>query len=179
VGRESGPGACVHEVCGVVGYKSRFELDCGSQYNLMCLSDNIVMSVGIGGTVGTTLQVRVGICITQLLSSLIRSFCQSSEDAVMFTTAYLTLFLTHISNVSLMREFLRYITLGQVDGRRVLNTLTINISSSNNKARVYSHSRPSVETRLVSECSLHESLHCTYMYTQERMMTSQSQLQLQ
>lgn len=58
----------------------------------------------------------------------------------MFTTAYLTLFLTHISNVSLMREFLRYITLGQVDGRRVLNTLTINISSSNNKARVYSHS---------------------------------------
>lgn len=95
----------------------------------------------------------------------------------MFTTAYLTLFLTHISNVSLMREFLRYITLGQVDGRRVLNTLTINISSSNNKARVYSHSRPSVETRLVAECSLHVfTLRSIWI---GEVMTSQSQLQLQ
>lgn len=51
----------------------------------------------------------------------------------MFTTAYLTLFLTRISNVSLMREFLRYIALGQVDGRRVLNLLTINIGSNNSK----------------------------------------------
>lgn len=113
-----------------------------------------IMGLACGTGVRSTLHVHVGICITQLLSSLLRSFCQSSEDAVMFTTVYLTLFLTHISNVSLMREFLRYITLGQVDGRRVLNTLTINISSSNNKAS-YSHSRPSVETRLVAECSLH------------------------
>lgn len=60
----------------------------------------------------------------------------------MFTTAYLTLFLTRISNVSLMREFLRYITLGQVDGRCVLNLLTINVGSNNSKVSV---SKSSVE----------------------------------
>ena len=60
----------------------------------------------------------------------------------MFTTAYLTLFLTRISNVSLMREFLRYITLGQVDGRHVLNLLTINVGSNNSKVSV---SKSSVE----------------------------------
>ena len=52
---------------------------------------------------------------------------------MMFTTAYLTLFLTCISNISLMREFLRYIASGKVDGRSVLNLLTINISSNNSK----------------------------------------------
>lgn len=51
----------------------------------------------------------------------------------MFTTAYLTLFLTCISNISLMREFLRYVASGQVDGRSVLNLLTINVSSNNSK----------------------------------------------
>ena len=49
----------------------------------------------------------------------------------MFSTAYLTIFLTHITNIALMREFLWYIMLGQYDSRPVLNTLIQNISNNN------------------------------------------------
>lgn len=49
----------------------------------------------------------------------------------MFSTAYFTIFLTHISNVALMREFLSYLMQGKCDGRLILNSLLQNISSSN------------------------------------------------
>ena len=47
--------------------------------------------------------------------------------------AYLTLFLSHISNVSLMREFLRFLVKGSYDGRSVLSTIILGVSSSSVK----------------------------------------------
>ena len=60
---------------------------------------------------------------------------QKSESAVMFSLAYMTIFLKHISNVALMREFLCYLMQGRYDGRPVLNTLVQNISSTNHLVR--------------------------------------------
>lgn len=50
-----------------------------------------------------------------------------------FATAYLTIFLSHITNIQLMREFLFYLTLGRCDGKSVLNYLINNIASTNVK----------------------------------------------
>lgn len=61
---------------------------------------------------------------------------QRSEDAVTFATGYLTIFLSHITNIQLMREFLSYLTVGRCDGRSILNYLIQNIASSNVKVRV-------------------------------------------
>lgn len=47
--------------------------------------------------------------------------------------AYLTLFLSHISNISLMREFLRFLVKGSYDGRSILNTIILGVSSSSVK----------------------------------------------
>ena len=58
---------------------------------------------------------------------------QKSEEAVTFATGYLTIFLSHITNIQLMREFLCYLTLGRCDGKSILNYLINNITSSNAK----------------------------------------------
>ena len=49
----------------------------------------------------------------------------------MFSLAYMTIFLKHITNVALMREFLCYLMQGRYDDRPVLSTLVQNISSTN------------------------------------------------
>ena len=49
----------------------------------------------------------------------------------MFSLAYMTIFLKHISNVALMREFLCYLMRGRYDDRPVLNSLMQHISSAN------------------------------------------------
>ena len=56
---------------------------------------------------------------------------QKSEEAVTFAVGYLTIFLSHITNVQLMREFLFYLTVGECDGKSVLNYLIRNITTSN------------------------------------------------
>ena len=61
------------------------------------------------------------------------SLLQRSEEAVTFATGYLTIFLSHITNIQLMREFLCYLTLGQCDGKSILNYLIQNITTSNSK----------------------------------------------
>ena len=53
----------------------------------------------------------------------------------MFSLAYLTIFLKHISNVALMREFLHYLMQGRYDNKPILNTLVQNISSTNHLVR--------------------------------------------
>lgn len=58
---------------------------------------------------------------------------QKSEEAVTFATGYLTIFLSHITNIQLMREFLFYLTVGQCDGKSILNYLINNISSTSVK----------------------------------------------
>ena len=47
--------------------------------------------------------------------------------------AYLTLFLTHITNMALMREFLQFLVQGKYDGRSVINTVLYSIASSDVK----------------------------------------------
>lgn len=78
----------------------------------------------------------------QIINSLKESRCcieydvyhlQKSEEAVTFATGYLTIFLSHITNIQLMREFLCYLTVGQCDGKSVLNYLISNITSANVK----------------------------------------------
>lgn len=49
----------------------------------------------------------------------------------MFSLAYMTIFLKHITNVALMREFLCYLMQGRYDDKPVLSTLIQNISSTN------------------------------------------------
>lgn len=49
----------------------------------------------------------------------------------MFALAYVTIFLAHITNVALMREFLCYLMQGRCDGQSVLSALTQHMSSSN------------------------------------------------
>jgi len=49
----------------------------------------------------------------------------------MFATAYVTIFLKKITNVSLMRAFLRHLLLGRYDGRSIMDALTQNISKPN------------------------------------------------
>ena len=51
----------------------------------------------------------------------------------MFSTTYLTVFLKHISDVALMREFLHFVTLSKFDGRPILDSLMQNIGSANHK----------------------------------------------
>lgn len=58
-------------------------------------------------------------------------FMQSSDSAVMFATAYVTIFLQHISNVALMRAFLRHLLQGTCDSRLILHALAQNISKPN------------------------------------------------
>ena len=55
-----------------------------------------------------------------------------------FATGYLTIFLSHITNIQLMREFLCYLTIGQCDGKSVLNYLINNISTTNVKVLTHS-----------------------------------------
>ena len=51
----------------------------------------------------------------------------------MFATCYLTLFLTSITNVALMREFLQHLVTGRHDDRSVMASLIENIASSNHR----------------------------------------------
>ena len=58
---------------------------------------------------------------------------QSSEEAVAMAMAYFALFLPHISNVYLMREFLRFTVQGSYDGKSVMNVILYSVTSKNVK----------------------------------------------
>ena len=65
--------------------------------------------------------------------TLTHTHTQPSEEAVTIAMAYVALFLSHISNVTLMREFLRFLIRGKYDGKSVLNVVLHSVSSSNVK----------------------------------------------
>ena len=45
--------------------------------------------------------------------------------------AYLTLFLGHVTNMALMREFLKFLVAGKCDDRLVINVILHSVSSPN------------------------------------------------
>ena len=86
------------------------------------------------------LQKLVLDCVLVMLRSIRFFFfvlLQRSEEAVTFATGYLTIFLSYITNIQLMREFLCYLTVGRCDGKSVLNYLVQNIATTNAKVHVY------------------------------------------
>ena len=61
---------------------------------------------------------------------------QLSEEAVSTAIGYLMIFMQHVSNVQLMREFLQFLTIGMCDGgKSVLNCLIQNMNSSTRKVK--------------------------------------------
>ena len=55
----------------------------------------------------------------------------------MCTTAYLDLFLRRISEPALLAVFLRFIFVEAVDGRSIIDTLTIRISSQTKVSNIF------------------------------------------
>ena len=49
--------------------------------------------------------------------------------------AYLTLFLSHITNMALMREFLRFLVMGKYDDRLVINVILNSVTSTSVNVR--------------------------------------------
>lgn len=49
--------------------------------------------------------------------------------------AYLTLFLGHITNMALMREFLRFLVMGKYDERSVVNVILNSVTSTSVNVR--------------------------------------------
>lgn len=49
--------------------------------------------------------------------------------------AYLTLFLGHITNMALMREFLRFLVMGKCDDRSVVNVILNSVTSTSVNVR--------------------------------------------
>ena len=49
--------------------------------------------------------------------------------------AYLTLFLSHITNMALMREFLRFLVMGKYDDRSVVNVILNSVTSTSVNVR--------------------------------------------
>eukprot|EP00731_Ephydatia_muelleri_P030662 Em0022g176a len=58
---------------------------------------------------------------------------QSSVESATFATAYLTIFIKHITNPQLMRAFLSYLFMDDCDGRSVLKTLIESVESTDTK----------------------------------------------
>ena len=58
---------------------------------------------------------------------------QSSVESATFATAYLTIFIKHITNPQLMRAFLSYLFMDDCDGRSVLKTLIESVGSTDTK----------------------------------------------
>ena len=51
--------------------------------------------------------------------------------------AYLTLFLGHITNMALMREFLKFLVVGKYDDRSVVNVILNSINSTSVNVRTH------------------------------------------
>ncbi|CAI8048034.1 UPF0518 protein CG3558 [Geodia barretti] len=56
---------------------------------------------------------------------------QKSEEAATVTMVYLALFLGHITNMALMREFLKFLVVGKYDDRSIVNIILNSINSTN------------------------------------------------
>ena len=95
---------------------------------------------------------------------------QKSEGAVTVAMAYLTLFLGHVTNMSLMREFLRFLVAGKYDDRSIINVILNSISSSNvNVSTISVYSKHARHIMYLSTLSMHvffnaeDGLLCTYV----------------